>query len=209
VKCSVLAIDGNKTKDSVTLNEAIFSRPFSETLVHQVVTGYMAGARQGSKQTKSRSDVAGGGAKPWKQKGTGRARAGTLSSPIFRSGGVTFAARPRSWKQKLNRKMYRAAMQCILSEFVRTGNFTVVDSLSLPTNKTKDILKIIPKNDNSRVMFIGNNISENFYYAVRNLSYVWLSDLEGLDPLSLFQSSRLVVTKESLSGLEEMYNDIK
>ncbi|HJN38511.1 MAG TPA: 50S ribosomal protein L4 [Gammaproteobacteria bacterium] len=204
-----MALDGKKTKNTVTLNESLYSRPFSETLVHQVITGYMAGARQGSKQNKSRSDVAGGGAKPWKQKGTGRARAGTLSSPIFRSGGVTFAARPRSWTQKLNKKMYRAAMQCILSEFVRTDSFFVVENLDMATAKTRDALKLLPKNSKDKVLFIGDDISENFYFSVRNLAHVWLSDIDGLDPLSLYQASRVIVTKESLSRLEELYHDVK
>jgi len=119
---------GKASTKSIEVSDANFSREFNEALVHQAVTGYLAGARSGTRAQKTRSDVRGGGKKPWKQKGTGRARSGTIRSPIWRSGGVTFAARPKDWSQKLNRKMYRAAIQSILSELVRTERLVLVDS---------------------------------------------------------------------------------
>ena len=125
---------------AVAVSDATFGREYNESLVHQVVTAYMAGARQGSKAQKTRSEVAGGGIKPWRQKGTGRARSGTSSSPIWRSGGVTFAAKPRNFEQKLNKKMYRAAMQSILSELVRQERLVVADTFAVETHKTKEFV---------------------------------------------------------------------
>ena len=204
---TVQTLDGKPTEEVVQLDEKIFARPYSDTLVHQVITSYMAGARQGSKKNKNRSEVAGGGAKPWRQKGTGRARAGSLSSPIFRSGGVTFAARPKSWAKKVNRKMYRAAMQCIFSEFARNNAITVVDKLDTATPKTKEMCKLFPRKGQERVLFIADDFTPNFYYSVRNLSHVWLSDTECLDPHTLYQVSKVVITKGAMSRLEESYNE--
>ena len=129
------------TGAAVAVSDATFAREFNESLVHQIVTAYLAGGRQGTKAQKTRSEVAGGGKKPWRQKGTGRARAGTASSPIWRSGGVTFAAKPRNYEQKVNKKMYRAAMQSILSELVRQERLVVADDFKVDTHKTKDFVK--------------------------------------------------------------------
>ena len=129
------------TGAAVAVSESAFGREFNEALVHQIVTAYMAGGRQGTKAQKTRAEVAGGGKKPWRQKGTGRARSGTATSPIWRSGGVTFAAKPRNYEQKVNKKMYRAAMQSILSELVRQERLVVADDFKVDTHKTKDFVK--------------------------------------------------------------------
>ena len=130
------------TGAAVAVSEAAFGREFNESLVHQIVTAYMAGGRQGTKAQKTRSEVSGGGIKPWRQKGTGRARSGTSNSPIWRSGGVTFAAKPRNFEQKVNKKMYRAAMQSILSELVRQERLVVADSFAVESHKTKEFVGI-------------------------------------------------------------------
>src|SRR5690554_6872470 len=173
------------TGSAVTISDATFGRDFNEALVHQVVTAYMAGGRQGTKAQKTRSEVSGGGIKPWRQKGTGRARAGSSNSPIWRSGGVTFAAKPRSFEQKVNKKMYRAAMQAILSELVRQDRLIVADSFAVESHKTKDFVAKLNELELNNVLIVADEVSENLYLAARNVPHVGLTEATAIDPVSL------------------------
>jgi large subunit ribosomal protein L4 len=194
-------IQGGST---VTLSDAAFARDYNEALVHQLVTAYLAGARQGSKAQKTRADVSGGGAKPWRQKGTGRARAGTSRGPIWRSGGVTFAARPRDFDQKLNKKMYRAAMQAIWSELVRQDRLVVVDSFDVEDHKTKAFAAKLSGMDLSNVLIVDAEVNTNVYLASRNLPNVAVAEASGVDPVSLISFEKILVTVPALKKVEEM-----
>jgi len=189
---------------TVTVSDVAFARDYNESLVHQLVTAYLAGARQGSKAQKSRSDVNGGGIKPWRQKGTGRARAGTSRSPIWRSGGVTFAARPRDYDQKLNKKMYRAAMQAIWSELVRQDRLVVVDSFEVADHKTKGFTAKLAGLDLSNVLIVDQEIDKNLYLASRNVPHVAVSEAGAVDPVSLVSFEKVLVTVPALKKVEEM-----
>jgi large subunit ribosomal protein L4 len=191
--------DGKKIK----VSEATFGREFSEALVHQVVTAYLAGARSGTKAQKNRSAVSGGGAKPWKQKGTGRARAGTIRSPIWRGGGVTFAAVPRDHSQKVNRKMYRGAVQAILSELVRQERLIVVASFELDQPKTKDLISKLAEFDFTSGLIVANNVNENLFLASRNLHRVHVLDVAGMDPVSLVGSEKVIMTVDAVESIQE------
>ncbi|MFK4754728.1 50S ribosomal protein L4 [Oceanobacter antarcticus] len=191
--------------NAVAVSDATFGREFNEALVHQVVTAYMAGGRQGTKAQKTRSEVAGGGIKPWRQKGTGRARAGTSSSPIWRSGGVTFAAKPRDFDQKLNKKMYRAAMQVILSELVRQERLVVADSFGVESHKTKEFVAKLSELDLSNVLIISEDIDEKLYLAARNVPHVGVTEASAIDPVSLIAFEKVLVTVQALKQLEEAY----
>ena len=184
--------------NAVAVSDATFGREFNEALVHQVVTAYMAGGRQGTKAQKTRSEVAGGGIKPWRQKGTGRARAGTSSSPIWRSGGVTFAAKPRDFDQKLNKKMYRAAMQVILSELVRQERLVVADSFGVESHKTKEFVAKLNELDLSNVLIISEDIDEKLYLAARNVPHVGVTEASAIDPVSLIAFEKVLVTVQAL-----------
>jgi large subunit ribosomal protein L4 len=194
-------IQGGST---VTLSDAAFARDYNEALVHQLVTAYLAGARQGSKAQKNRADVSGGGAKPWRQKGTGRARAGTSRGPIWRSGGVTFAARPRDYDQKLNKKMYRAAMQAIWSELVRQDRLVVVDSFDVADHKTKAFAAKLDGMDLTNVLIVDSEVNKNVYLASRNLPNVAVAEADGVDPVSLISFEKVLVTVPALKKVEEM-----
>jgi len=190
---------------AVAVSDVTFGREFNESLVHQVVTAYLAGARQGTKAQKNRSDVAGGGAKPWRQKGTGRARAGTASSPIWRSGGVTFAARPRDFSQKVNKKMYRAAMQAILSELVRQERLIVADSFAVDTHKTKEFVAKLDDMKLDNVLIVAGEVDEKLYLAARNVPHVGVTEAAAIDPVSLIAFDKVLVTVDALKQLEETY----
>lgn len=194
-----LATDGG----SVEVSETAFAREYNEALVHQVVVAYMAGARQGTKSQKSRSDVRGGGRKPWRQKGTGRARAGTRSSPIWRGGGATFAARPQDHSQKVNRKMYRGALQCILSELIRQDRLVACESFSIDAPKTRVLLEQLKPLELDNVLIISETVDENLYLAARNLKHVDVRDVEGVDPVSLISYEKVLITVGALKKLEE------
>lgn len=194
---------GKASTKSIEVSDANFSREFNEALVHQAVTGYLAGARSGTRAQKTRSDVRGGGKKPWKQKGTGRARSGTIRSPIWRSGGVTFAARPKDWSQKLNRKMYRAAIQSILSELVRTERLVVVDSFSVDAPKTKDMVERLGKLGTSNVMIVTADMSDNLFLSTRNLHQVGVCDANNVDPVSLIRFEKVIMTADAVKKIEE------
>lgn len=189
---------------TVTVSEVAFAKEFNEPLVHQVVTAFLAGARQGSKAQKTRSEVSGGGKKPWRQKGTGRARAGSIRSPIWRAGGVTFAAKPRDFEQKVNRKMYRGAMRCILSELVRQERLVVVDSFELELPKTKLMSARLKELNAEGALVIAGEVSENVYLASRNLPKVGVCDAQAVDPVSLIAHDKVVVTVGALKAIEEL-----
>jgi LSU ribosomal protein L4P len=191
-------------KGTVSVSEVAFGKEFNQDLVHQAVVAYMAGARQGTKAQKNRADVSGGGKKPWRQKGTGRARAGTIRSPIWRSGGVTFAAQPRSFEQKLNKKMYRAAMRCILSELARQERLVVVEEFALEAPKTKSLIAKLAQFDLSDVLIVTEDVDSNLYLASRNLHKVDVRDVQGIDPVSLIRFDKVVVTVPALKKLEEV-----
>jgi len=192
-------------KGTVAVSDDTFSRDFNEALVHQVVTAYLAGARQGTRAQKTRSEVRGGGKKPWAQKGSGRARAGTIRSPIWRSGGVTFAAKPQDFSQKVNRKMYRAAMQVILSELVRSERLVVVESVSVDSPKTKVLNERLREQGLlGSTLIISEEVESNLYLASRNIPRVDVSDASGIDPLSLVAYEKIVVTVSALKKIEEM-----
>jgi len=198
-----LAITGSANA-SVSVSDAAFGREYNESLVHQVVTAYMAGGRQGTRAQKTRSEVSGGGKKPWRQKGTGRARAGTIRSPIWRSGGVTFAAKPQDYTQKVNRKMYRAAIQVILSELVRQERLVVVEEFSVSAPKTKEMLAKLSGLSLDNVLVVSDELEENVYLAARNLPKVDVRDVQGIDPVSLVAHEKVLVTVPALKKIEEM-----
>lgn len=189
---------------TVQVSDAAFGREFNQDLVHQAVTAYLAGARQGTRAQKNRSDVSGGGKKPFRQKGTGRARAGTTRGPIWRGGGVTFAARPQDHSQKLNRKMYRAAMQSIFSELARQDRLVVVDSFDVDAPKTKGLLAKLAQLGLQEVLIVTEDVSENLYLSSRNLHSVDVRDAAGVDPVSLVRFDKVMLTVPALKKIEEM-----
>ena len=199
-----MKLDFTGATGAVEVSEATFGREFNEALVHQVVTAYAAGARQGSKAQKTRSEVSGGGKKPWRQKGTGRARAGTIRSPIWRSGGVTFAAKPQDHSQKVNKKMYRGAIQSILSELVRQERFVVVENFELETPKTKALAAKLNEMELKDVLIITEEVSENLFLSARNLYKVDVRDAATIDPVSLIAFDKVVVTAGAVKQIEEM-----
>lgn len=185
------------------VSDQVFGVDFKEGLIHQVVTAHMAGARSGTKAQKNRSAVRGGGAKPWRQKGTGRARAGTSRSPIWRSGGVTFASSPKSYAQKINRKMYRGAIRSILSELVRQDRLLVVKEFSVSAPKTAELVGKLRAMDLVDVLLIDVNPNENLYLAARNLYGVDVRDLNEMDPVSLVAYEKVLITEGAVKKIEE------
>jgi len=200
-----LVTPGNKAgSEKISLSDEAFGRDYNEPLVHQTVVTFLAGSRQGSVKQKNRSEVRGGGRKPWRQKGTGRARAGTIRSPIWRSGGVTFAARPQDHSKKLNKKMYRGAMRCILSELIRQGRLVAVSEFSVDTHRTKDLVVKLSEFDLSNVLIVTDQVEKNLYLAARNLHKVNVLDAAGLDPVSLIGFEKVLITVPALKKVEEM-----
>ena len=188
---------------SVEISEAAFGREFNEALVHQVVVAYLAGARQGSRANKSRSEVRGGGRKPWRHKGTGRARAGTIRSPIWRGGGRTFAAKPQDHSEKVNRKMYRGALRCILSELVRQDRLIACKSFSVDAPRTKALIDQLKNLQLENVLIVSDSVDENLYLSARNLKNVDVRDVQGVDPVSLISHEKVLMTVAALKKLEE------
>jgi large subunit ribosomal protein L4 len=190
---------------SVDVSDDTFDRDYNEALIHQTVTAYLAGGRSGTKAQKNRAAVRGGGAKPWRQKGTGRARAGTSRGPLWRSGGQTFAAQPRSYKQKLNKKMVRAAYASIFSELIRLERLHVVDDFKAETPKTKDMLERLGKlGVSSAYIIVGTEKSdEKLYLSARNLHHVDVDEASSMDPVSLIKFEHVVITQEALKEVEE------
>ena len=189
---------------SVEASEVVFGRDFNEALVHQVVNAYLAGARQGTRKQKTRSEVTGGGRKPWRQKGTGRARAGTIRSPIWVGGGRAFAARPQDHSQKVNRKMYRAAMQCILAELVRQERLVVVEDFVIAEAKTKAMVAKLAELNVADALVVTEAVETDLYLAARNIPKIDVVDASGVNPVSLVASEKVVMTVGALKKIEEM-----
>ena len=190
-------------KGSVELRDEAFGVAFNEPLVHQVVTAYLAGSRAGTKAQKNRAAVRGGGAKPWAQKGTGRARAGTSRSPIWVGGGRTFAAQPRSYDQKVNKKMYRAALRSVMSELIRQDRLVVVNELTLEAPKTKLLATKLKEYDLDNVLILNEAFDEKLFLAARNLPDVGICDVASMDPVVLIRFEKVLVTVPALKLIEE------
>lgn len=191
------------TGAAVELSEVAFGREFNEALVHQVVTAYLAGGRQGSRAQKTRAEVSGGGKKPWRQKGTGRARAGSIRSPIWRSGGVTFAAKPQDWSQKVNKKMYRGAMQCILAELVRQERLVLVDEIKLSAPKTKELVAKLKDLDAPKALIVTEEVDENLYLSARNIPHVNVLGAKEVDPVSLVTYDKVIMSVDAVKQFNE------
>ncbi len=197
------AINDQDSAGTVDVAEQIFGQEFNETLVHQLVVRYMAGGRAGTKAQKNRAAVSGGGAKPWRQKGTGRARSGTIRSPIWRSGGATFAAQPRSYAQKLNKKMYKVGIRSIFSELLRQDRLVVSNEILPSTPKTKDLVAKLANLDAKRVLIVTDALSEELVLASRNIPYVDVSSVEGLSPVALVSADKVIATASAVKQIEE------
>jgi large subunit ribosomal protein L4 len=194
-----------KPGEALVLSEMVFDKPFNEPLLHQVVTAILASQRQGTRAQKTRSEVSGGGAKPWKQKGTGRARAGSIRSPIWRSGGTTFAAKPQCYKQKINKKSYATAMRSVLSELLRQDRLVVVEEFKVEQPKTKAMLEQLSFYNYESLLIISESIDENLYLASRNLPKVALVDVVEVNPVLLVGFDKVIMTVEAIKQLEEMF----
>ncbi|WP_027330628.1 50S ribosomal protein L4 [Marinimicrobium agarilyticum] len=202
MELNIVKPDG--AKGTLNVSEVAFGKEFNQDLVHQAVVAFLAGARQGTKAQKTRSEVSGGGKKPWRQKGTGRARAGTIRSPIWRSGGKAFAAKPRNFEQKLNKKMYRAALRCIFSELNRQERLVIVEDFSVEAPKTKSLVQKLAQYDLSEALIVTEDVNENLYLASRNLHKVDVRDVQGVDPVALIGYEKVVVTVPALKKFEEI-----
>lgn len=196
-------VNGGAKTAELQVSDATFAREFNEALVHQVVTAYMAGGRAGTKRQKSRAEVAGGGTKPWRQKGTGRARAGSIRSPIWVGGGRAFAARPRDFTQKVNRKMYRGAVRAILSELARQERLVVADSLDLEAPKTRLLAAKLKELGLGSVLILIEGFDERLALAARNLPHVDVLPVSALDPVSLIRHEKVLATVGAVRMLEE------
>ena len=196
-----------KTQDSKNLDiaDTAFGVPYNEALVHQVVNAVLSGARAGTKAQKNRSAVSGGGAKPWKQKGTGRARAGTTRGPIWRGGGVTFASGTRNYAEKINKKMYNGAMRSIMSELLRTDKIVAIDKIELSEIKTKEINNLLKSHDLNSVLIVTKNIYEKLFLSARNIKNVGISTVDYLDPPMMLSYKKVLIVKEALIFFEERY----
>nr|VFK46064.1 MAG: large subunit ribosomal protein L4 [Candidatus Kentron sp. TC]VFK61302.1 MAG: large subunit ribosomal protein L4 [Candidatus Kentron sp. TC] len=195
-------VEGN-TAEKVVVSDDVFAKDFNGPLIHQVVTTYFSNGRRGTRKQKSRSDVRGGGAKPYRQKGTGRARAGSNRSPLWRGGGVTFAARPKSCVRKLNRKMYRGALRSIVSELIRQGRFLVVAEFSAMRPKARDMVDRLGKLGLESVLILTEQVEDNLNLSVRNLKWVDVVEVNRLDPVSLIKYEKVLITVAGLRQFEE------
>ena len=198
-------LSNSKNKD-ISISNEVFSKEFNESLVHQAVVSFMAAARQGSAKQKNRSEVRGGGKKPYRQKGTGRARAGTIRSPLWRGGGVTFAARPRNFSKKINKKMYRAAIKSIFSELVRQNRLVAIEKPVLEKPKTKEIANFLKEFSLSKVLIIIDELDMNLYLSARNIPNVDVITVKEINPVNLIKSHKVAVTSEALKQIEEWIN---
>ena len=192
-----------KNGSTISLADAIFAREFNETLVHQVVVAYQAAGRSGTRAQKTRAEVRGGGIKPWRQKGTGRARAGSSRSPIWRAGGVTFAAKPQNWEQKVNKKMYRAAMRSIFSELVRQDRLVVVNGFEINEPKTKVMLAKLKEYGSNDALLVSDIDDANVFLSARNIPYCEVTNVNGLNPVSLVGHQKVVMTKAAIEKVQE------
>lgn len=193
----------HNSKETITVSDAVFGLEYKESLIHQMVTAYMAAARSGTKAQKNRSAVSGGGIKPWRQKGTGRARAGTIRSPLWRSGGATFAAQPRDYSQKLNKKMYRTGMRSIVSELNRQQRLIVVEDITVDAPKTKQMSAKLAELGVSKTLIITETGDEKLYLSARNLPYVEVTDVAGMNPVNMIRYDHVVATVGAIRAIEE------
>ncbi|MBL4712430.1 MAG: 50S ribosomal protein L4 [Gammaproteobacteria bacterium] len=193
----------HNSKETIAVSEAVFGLEYKESLIHQLVTAYMATGRSGTVAQKNRSAVRGGGAKPWAQKGTGRARAGTSRGPLWRSGGVTFAAQPRDYTQKLNKKMYRAGMRSMLSELNRQQRLIVVEDITVDAPKTKQMTAKLADLGVSKTLIVTETGDESLYLSARNLHHVEVCDVAGMNPVNLVRYDHVVVTVGAVRAIEE------
>ena len=193
----------HNSKETIAVSDTVFGLEYKESLIHQLVTAYQAAGRAGTVAQKSRSAVRGGGAKPWNQKGTGRARAGTSRSPIWRSGGTTFAAQPRDYTQKLNKKMYRAGLRSILSELNRQQRLLVVEDITVDAPKTKQMAAKLADLGVTKTLIVTETGDESLYLSARNLPYVEISDVAGMNPVNLVRYDHVVVTVGAIRAIEE------
>ena len=198
-------LSNNKNKD-ISISNDIFSKEFNESLIHQAVVSFMAASRQGSAKQKNRSEVRGGGKKPYRQKGTGRARAGTIRSPLWRGGGVTFASRPRDFNKKINKKMYRAAIKSIFSELVRQNRLVAIEKPVLEKPKTKEIANFLNEFSLSKVLIITDELDINLYLSARNIPNVDVITVREINPVNLLKPQKVAVTSEALKQIEEWIN---
>jgi large subunit ribosomal protein L4 len=193
------------SEKKVELADDVFACDFNEALIHQIVTAYMAGGRSGTKAQKTRAEVSGGGAKPFKQKGTGRARAGTIRSPLWRKGGIVFAAKPRSFKQKVNKKMYKGALRSIFSELIRQDRLIIVDDFIIDGPKTKVLLKkLLDMKVDGNALIVSDSVEENLYLSARNLHQVDVRDAAttATDPVSLVRADKVIITQAAIKEIE-------
>lgn len=193
----------HKTDKKVSVSDDAFGAGFNETLIHQLVTSYMSGSRAGTKAQKNRAAVSGGGAKPWRQKGTGRARAGTIRSPLWRSGGVTFAATPRDYTKKLNKKMYRVGMRSLISELVRSNRLILVEEFGVSEAKTKVMKAKLEEIGVNNALILTDGLDSNVYLAARNIPHIQVMDIAIVDPVSLVRQEYVVIDQAALKKLEE------
>ena len=198
-------LSNSKNKD-ISVSNDVFSKEFNESLVHQAVVSFMATSRQGSAKQKNRSEVRGGGKKPYRQKGTGRARAGTIRSPLWRGGGVTFASRPRNFSKKINKKMYRAAIKSIFSELVRQNRLVAIEKPVLEKPKTKEIANFLNEFSLSKVLIIMDELDTNLYLSARNIPNVDVITVREINPINLLKPQKVAVTSEALKLIEEWIN---
>tara|TARA_B100000482_G_C12599867_1_gene294748 strand:+ start:381 stop:995 length:615 start_codon:yes stop_codon:yes gene_type:complete len=198
-------LSNTKNKD-ISISNDIFSKEFNESLIHQAVVSFMAASRQGSAKQKNRSEVRGGGKKPYRQKGTGRARAGTIRSPLWRGGGVTFASRPRDFNKKINKKMYRAAIKSIFSELVRQNRLVAIEKPVLKKPKTKEIANFLNEFSLSKVLIITDELDINLYLSARNIPNVDVITVREINPVNLLKPQKVAVTSEALKQIEEWIN---
>ncbi|PPI88545.1 50S ribosomal protein L4 [Candidatus Pantoea edessiphila] len=192
-------------QSTMTISETTFCHPFNEALVHQVVVAYASGARQGTSAQKSRAEVSGSSRKPWRQKGTGRARAGSIRSPIWRSGGVTFAAKPQKYNQKVNKKMYRGALKSIFSELIRQNRLIVFTNFAIEYPKTKLLLQKLQNLGCSRnILIITHTTDKNLFLSARNLYKVDIKTVKNINPVSLIVSDKIIITVDAMKQISEM-----
>lgn len=190
------------TGEALTVSDAVFGAEYNEALIHQIVTAYMAAGRSGTKAQKSKAEVSGGGRKPWKQKGTGRARAGSIRSPLWRGGGKTFAAKPRDFAQKVNKKMYRGAIRSIIAELSRKGHLIFADSFTVETAKTKSLLVKLQEVGTNDILLVTEAMDASLYLSARNLPHVGVCDVDALNPVALLRHEKVLMTRDAVKKLE-------
>jgi len=195
-------LSSTKNQD-INISENAFSKDFNESLVHQAVVSFLAGSRQGTSKQKTRSEVRGGGKKPFRQKGTGRARAGTIRSPLWRGGGIAFAATPRNYSKKINKKMYRAAIRSIFSELLRQGRLVAIEKPVLEKPKTKEIANFLKEFSLSKVLIITDELDVNLYLSARNIPNVDIITVREINPVNLLKAQKVAVTADAFKKIEE------